>query len=80
MSLIIVLELIYNQVLLVETPPLWIARALDNIETLLLDHAHCERKAATTALSLINRYPEKNISNSLSTLAREELVHFEKSL
>ena len=78
MSLIIVLELIYNQVLLVETPPLWIARALDNIETLLLDHAHCERKAATTALSLINRYPEKNISNSLSTLAREELVHFEK--
>lgn len=78
MNPIIELEPVYNQILLVKTPCAWVARALDNIEMLLLDHAHCERKASTTALSLINRYPEKDISSNLSALAREELVHFEK--
>jgi len=78
MNPITVTETMHNQLLLVETPFSWILKALDNIEILLLDHAHCEKKAATTALSLINRYPERNLSNKLSTLAREELTHFEK--
>lgn len=56
----------------------WIARALSAMPEILLDHAHCEKKAASTALSLIFRYPEHpEIVAPLSELAREELSHFE---
>ena len=41
------------------TDPLWIGRALANMDDILLDHAHCEKKAASTALSLIFRYPDR---------------------
>ena len=51
-----------------------------SLEVLLLDHAHCEKKAATTAISLIHRYPDKNLAKYLSPLAREELLHFEQVL
>ncbi|SVB44211.1 uncharacterized protein METZ01_LOCUS197065, partial [marine metagenome] len=44
----------------------------------LLDHAHCEKKAATTAISLIHKYPERDFFSCLSPLAREELLHFEQ--
>ena len=47
---------------------------------MLLDHAHCEKKAATTAISLIHRYPERDLTSRLSPLAREELLHFEQVL
>jgi tRNA-(ms[2]io[6]A)-hydroxylase len=57
----------------------WVAAALDDLETLLVDHAHCERKAAATALKLIARYGDRpRIVHELSRLAREELVHFER--
>ena len=47
----------------------------------LLDHAHCEKKAASTAVSFIFRYPEfAHIIRPLSELAREELRHFEQVL
>ena len=62
------------------TPRAWIDRALDSLEILLIDHAHCEKKAATTALSLIHKYPHYNLAKYLSPLAREELLHFEQVL
>jgi tRNA-(ms[2]io[6]A)-hydroxylase len=48
------------------------------MDEVLLDHAHCEKKAASTALSLIFRYPEQpRLAVPLSRLAREELRHLE---
>lgn len=57
----------------------WVRRAEAHIDEILLDHAHCEKKAASTALSLIFRYPERpSLMIPLSRLAREELAHFEE--
>lgn len=57
----------------------WAARAREHLPEILLDHAHCEKKAASTALSLIFRYPERPaLVVPLSRLAREELAHFEE--
>jgi tRNA-(ms[2]io[6]A)-hydroxylase len=61
------------------TPRAWVDWALQNPELLLVDHANCEKKAASTALNLMYRYvghPE--LLNKLSRLAREELRHFEQ--
>ncbi len=61
------------------TPALWFDQAKSNIPTLLIDHAHCEKKAAGTALSLLFRYVDRShLMQSLSRLAREELRHFEQ--
>lgn len=58
--------------------PDWGERATAAIDEILLDHAHCEKKAASTALSLLFRYPERSeLVLPLSELAREELSHFE---
>ena len=62
------------------TPKAWIDRALDSLEILLIDHAHCEKKAATSAISLIHKYPHYDLAKYLSPLAREELLHFEQVL
>ncbi len=70
---------ILNSFLRVSTPKPWLQYALANIPMLLVDHAHCERKAAATALNFISKYPEKeDIVAMMSPLAREELLHFEK--
>ena len=46
---------------------------------MLIDHAYCEKKAASSALALIFAYPESECENlSLARLAREELRHFEQ--
>jgi tRNA-(ms[2]io[6]A)-hydroxylase len=59
--------------------PAWLEQALANPDTLLLDHAHCERKAAGVALQLMFRYPsDADLARALSPLAREELEHFEQ--
>ena len=59
----------------------WIKVALSNPVDLLIDHAHCERKAAGVAIQLMFRYPsEPNLAEVLSPIAREELEHFEKIL
>ncbi len=59
----------------------WIKLALSNPIDLLIDHAHCERKAAGVAVQLMFRYPsEPNLAEVLSPIAREELEHFEKIL
>jgi len=63
------------------TPKRWIEVALENLPTLLIDHAHCEKKAASTALNLLFRYVDRsNLLSKLSQLAREELLHFEQVL
>lgn len=62
-----------------ETPEAWIQSALVNQELLLIDHANCEKKAASTALNLMYRYVEDgDLLNKMSRLAREELRHFEQ--
>ena len=64
-----------------ETREDWIQEVLADIPSLLLDHAHCEKKAASTAISFIFRYPEyAHFVRPLSELAREELRHFEQVL
>ncbi len=64
-----------------KTPTAWIQRALEEPEILLIDHAHCEKKAAATALNLMFRYVDDvDLLNKMSHLAREELRHFEKVL
>ena len=63
------------------TSEAWIERALANFDEILLDHAHCEKKAASTAINLIFRYPDQTpLLVPLSQLAREELRHFEQVL
>jgi tRNA-(ms[2]io[6]A)-hydroxylase len=65
------------------TPDAWIDAAArpENLPTLLVDHANCEKKAAATALHLMHRYVEHpQLLNRLSRLAREELRHFKQVL
>ena len=60
---------------------IWIKLALSNPIEILIDHAHCEKKAAGVAIQLMFRYPtEPNLAEVLSPIAREELEHFEKIL
>ena len=63
------------------TSEAWLTMALANPQELLVDHAHCERKAAHTALRLMGAYPaETGLAAALSPVAREELQHFETIL
>lgn len=62
-----------------ETPDAWVGWALDNEPLLLLDHANCEKKAASTALTLMYRYVgDYDMMHKMSRLAREELRHYEQ--
>ncbi len=70
---------ILNDFLQIKTPEAWLHYAANHIPLLLLDHAHCERKAAASAINFISKYPEKDeLVAVMSPLAREELLHFEK--
>lgn len=61
------------------TPEAWVQQALQHPEELLIDHANCEKKAASTALNLMFRYIDKpDLLQKMSRLAREELRHFEQ--
>jgi tRNA-(ms[2]io[6]A)-hydroxylase len=61
------------------TPASWVAQACALPEVLLIDHANCEKKAASTALALMFAYAEDLVlSAKMSRLAREELRHFEQ--
>jgi tRNA-(ms[2]io[6]A)-hydroxylase len=56
----------------------WLEQANARPDLVLIDHAHCERKAAGVALQLMFRYPsDAGLGAALSPLAREELEHFE---
>jgi tRNA-(ms[2]io[6]A)-hydroxylase len=64
-----------------ETPGAWVEWALEHPALLLVDHANCEKKAASTALNLMFRYVDRpDLLQRLSRLAREELRHFEQVL
>ena len=64
-----------------KTSDSWLKQAISNPIELLIDHAHCERKAAGFALQLMFRYvSEPGLSEILSPLVREEMEHFERVL
>jgi tRNA 2-(methylsulfanyl)-N6-isopentenyladenosine37 hydroxylase len=61
------------------TPAAWVAEACAHPDILLIDHANCEKKAASTALALTFAYAEDlALTDKLSRLAREELRHYEQ--
>ncbi len=63
----------------IATPDEWVDEACRRIPELLLDHANCELKAASTALGFLYRYPDRTaLAQRMSRLAREELRHFEQ--
>jgi tRNA 2-(methylsulfanyl)-N6-isopentenyladenosine37 hydroxylase len=56
----------------------WVEQALAHLDIVLLDHSHCERKAAGVALNLMFRYPSyAKLVRMLTAIACEELEHFE---
>jgi len=61
------------------TPEEWLIEASARLPEMLLDHANCELKAASTALGFLYRYPDRTaLAQRMSRLAREELKHFEQ--
>ena len=61
------------------TPASWVGRACEEQSVLLIDHANCEKKAASTALALMFAYAEDlELTERMSRLAREELRHYEQ--
>ncbi len=57
----------------------WLACALSDTKALLRDHAHCEKKAAGTAIALIAGYPDHpKLVQAMAELAQEEMGHFEE--
>lgn len=61
------------------TPKKWLDMVSDQLDVLLIDHAHCEKKAASTAISFIYRYPNKTeLICRMSRIVREEMRHFEQ--
>lgn len=63
------------------TDEAWLPQALAHFDEVLIDHAHCEKKAAANALSLLQAYPEvKGLPAQMARLAREESAHLAKVL
>lgn len=59
------------------TPDRWLHQVEANLEALLIDHAHCERKAAACALSLIGYYVEDvELAEKMTEIVQEELEHY----
>ena len=66
-------------ILAASTPPAWVEDAVRDWRELLLDHASCEKKAASAAIALLFAYPEdRELGHALARVAREELRHFEQ--
>lgn len=60
-----------------KTKPEWIQNALENLPSVIMDHAHCEKKAAGTGMSLLSTYFDKlEISLTMSDLIEEEIGHY----
>lgn len=59
----------------------FVARFEADLEAMMLDHAHCEKKAASTALNLVFRYPERSeLLGPMSAIVQEEMQHFDQVL
>jgi tRNA 2-(methylsulfanyl)-N6-isopentenyladenosine37 hydroxylase len=59
------------------TDPAWIAAALSDLDATMGDHAHCEKKAAASAVKLVGDHPGRpRLVRALARLAQEELKHF----
>ena len=68
-----------HPLLRVPTPSAWVAQACASPDVLIIDHANCEKKAASTALALMFAYAEDlELTDKMSRLAREELRHYEQ--
>jgi tRNA 2-(methylsulfanyl)-N6-isopentenyladenosine37 hydroxylase len=68
-----------GSILAAPTPEAWVLAAAARLPELLVDHANCEKKAASSAMALIFGYPEDAaLVLALARLAREELRHFEQ--
>ena len=62
-----------------ETSTDWLPRAIAHLDEILVDHAHCEKKAAGAAVKLLFSYPHHRfLQEPLAELAREELDHFQQ--
>lgn len=67
--------------ILLATDPRWINIAEKNIQDILIDHAYCEQKAASSCISLIIQYPEmEKVVETLTPIVAEEWGHFERVL
>ncbi|WP_309888906.1 tRNA-(ms[2]io[6]A)-hydroxylase [Archangium sp.] len=65
----------------IPSDPRWLPLALEHFNEVLVDHAHCEKKAAANALSLLQAYPElPGLPAQMARLAREESAHLAKVL
>lgn len=63
------------------TPPEWVRQVEDHLEEVLIDHAHCEKKAAGTAMNLIFAFvDETDFVGPLSEIVQEELEHYRQVL
>lgn len=63
------------------TDPRWLPLALEHFDQVLIDHAHCEKKAAANALSMLQAYPDlPGLPAQMARLAREESAHLAKVL
>lgn len=64
-------------ILVSASDPNWAKVAAENLYLTLTDHAHCEKKAAASAISLISTYPEDGVLvKAMAALASEEMGHF----
>jgi tRNA 2-(methylsulfanyl)-N6-isopentenyladenosine37 hydroxylase len=76
---VIASESVKINLLVTPTSDAWLEQAIANLDTILLDHSHCERKAAGVAINLMFRYPSfASLVRKLTAIAQEELEHFEQ--
>ncbi len=65
----------------VDSDAAWVTEAMRDLDRVLVDHAHCEMKAASNALSLAARHPDDlALVRALTDVAREEIEHFQRVL
>src|SRR5687767_14245208 len=63
------------------TDPKWLEMALADFDSVLIDHAHCEKKAAANALSMLQAYPDiPGLPAQMARMAREESAHLARVL
>ncbi len=61
----------------ITSQPSWVENARNDLDRVLLDHAHCEKKAAVNAMALVSRYPGRDtLVREMIALAKEEMEHF----